>query len=57
MTIGKIILLQKSMKTRQQKDLKKDVQQLMIFKLPFHPRGVQRRVITQEYQQSGLAAL
>ena len=57
MEIGKINLLQKSMKNRRQKDLEKDVQQLMIFKLPFHPRGVQRQAITKAYQDSGLAAL
>ena len=29
----------------------------MIFKLTFHPRGVQRQAITTAYQQSGLAVL
>ena len=46
------------MKTRRQKDLEKeDVKHLMVFKLPFHPRGVQRQAITRAYKQSGLAEL
>ena len=58
MAIGNIAILQKSMKTRRQKDLEQeDVQHLMVFKLPFHPRGVQRQAITQAYRQSGLAEL
>ena len=48
MAIGKTMILQQFMKTRQQKDLEKeDVKQLMVFKLPFHLRGVQRQAITQ----------
>ena len=58
MAIGKTAILQKSMKTRCQKDLEQeDVQHLMVFKLPFHPQGVQRQSITQAYRKSGLAEL
>ena len=58
MAIGKTVLLLKSMKTQRQKDLEQqDVKKLMVFKLPFHPRGVQRQAITIAYQKSGLAAL
>ena len=58
MAIGKTTILQQSMKTRRQKDLEKeDVKHLMVFKLPFHPRGVQRQAITRAYKQSGLAEL
>ena len=56
--IGKTVLLQQSTKTRRQKDLEQeDVKKLMVFKLPFHPRGVQRQAITRAYRLSGLAEL
>ena len=58
MAIGKTVLLQQSMKTRRQKDLEQeDVKKLMVFKLPFHPRGIQRQAITRAYRLLGLAEL
>ena len=58
MAIGNIAILQKSMKTRRQKDLEKeDIKYLMVFKLPYHPCGVQRQAITQAYKILGLAKL
>ena len=46
------------MKTRQQKDLEQENNKhLMVFKLPYHPQGVQRQAITQAYTQSTLAKL
>jgi hypothetical protein len=54
---GRVNLLEEAMKTRREKEAEKPDEQIMVFKLPFHPRGVQRRQITTAYRLSGLANL
>lgn len=54
---GKTKLLQDSLKTRRKKDSEKVDDMIMVFKLPYHPRGVQRQQITTAYINSGLAKL
>ena len=50
-------MLKQAMKTRQEKDAKKPAEQLMVFKLHFHPRGLTRRQLADLYRSSGLAEL
>ena len=55
--MGKQQMLLKSTKTR--RDVSKNNRQKMVivFKLPFHPRGITRQQITHAYHVSGLAQL
>jgi hypothetical protein len=54
---GKRTLLKEAMKTRREKDVENPDERIMVFKLPFHPRGVQRKQIALAYRDSGLAKL
>ena len=51
---GKYNLLEQADKTRQEKEAEKLDNRILVFKLPYHPRGVQRRQIRMAYRQSGL---
>ena len=50
-------MLKKAMKNRREKDAEKPVEQLIVFKLQFHPRGITRQQITLAWKSSGLAEL
>ena len=54
---GKKKLLQIAKKTRRQKDIESPPDHIIVFKLPYHPRGIQRRQCATAYNNSGLAAL
>lgn len=51
---GRYNLLKQAAKTRQEKKAEKPDDQILVFRLPYHPRGIQRRHIRLAYQQSGL---
>ena len=51
---GKTILLEQAKKTRREKEAEKPDDRILVFRLPFHPRGVQRRQIRTAYRDSGL---
>ena len=51
---GKTILLEQAKKTHQEKEAEKPDNCIIVFRLPFHPRGVQRRQIRTAYRDSGL---
>ena len=42
------------MKTWQEKEAAKLADRLLVFRLPYHLRGVQRRDVRTAYQESGL---
>ena len=54
---GRYNMLKQAMKTRREKDMEKPAEQLMVFKLQFHPRGLTRRQLADIYRSSGLAEL
>ena len=51
---GKKNLLHAAMKTRREKEAAKPADRLLVFRLPYHPRGVQRRDVRTAYRESGL---
>ena len=51
---GKKNLLHAAMKTRREKEAAKPSERLLVFRLPYHPRGVQRRDVRTAYRESGL---
>merc|ERR1712232_1123836 len=51
---GRGNLLEQADKTRREKESEKPDDRILVFKLPYHPRGVQRRQIRTAYRQSGL---
>ena len=51
---GKYNLLEQADKTRREKEAEKPDDRILVFKLPYHPRGVQQRQIRMAYRQSGL---
>jgi hypothetical protein len=54
---GRSNLLEAAMKTRREKDAEKPDERIMVFKLPYHPRGLQCHQISSVYRSSGLAEL
>ena len=50
-------MLKKAMKNRREKDAEKPVEQLIVFKLQFHPRGVTWQQISLAWKSLGLAEL
>ena len=54
---GKPKMLQDSLKTRRQKNKESKALKVIVFKLPYHPRGVTRQDINKAYRKSGLADL
>ena len=54
---GRYNMLKKAMKNCRKKDAEKPAEQLIVFKLQFHPRGVTRQHISLAWKSSGLAEL
>ena len=54
---GRYNMLKKAMKNRREKDAEKPVEQLIVFKLQYHPRGITRQQISLAWKSSGLAEL
>ena len=54
---GKPKLLSDSIKTRRAKNRETLEKKIMVFKLPYHARGVRRQDIATAYRKSGLATL
>ena len=54
---GKSNLLNEAMRTRREKEANKASQRILVFKLPYHPRGIQRRDISKAFKDSGLKQL
>lgn len=51
---GKTTFLKKAKKACQEKEAEKPDDCIIVFQLPFHPRGVQRRQIQIAYHNTGL---
>ena len=54
---GKVNMLKRAMKTRREKNADSPAERLLVFRVPYHPRGVQRREIRKAYHDSGLENL
>ena len=51
------LLLESAKSSREKKRDSTDKKQLLIFKLPYHARGVQRKAVSRAFRNSGLADL
>jgi len=54
---GRYNLLHQAGRNRREKQAEQPNDKILVFRLPYHPRGIQRRQIRLAYQQSGLETI